>query len=106
MNYSNDKDKNFAENLAIISSRKLDFLKIFIEALKMDPESKGAVTPSLIYEIRQIIASLDPLLFLTQKERQEGRLYLSTQLKDLDERKIGEEIYKRMREWPDNKSDD
>lgn len=90
----NDRDMNFSENFVIISSRKTDFLTIFIEKLRA--ENEEIITPNLISEIVHIVAKLDPLLFLSQMELNEGHLHLDTRLEELDREKIGEEIAKRM----------
>ncbi len=89
-----DKEMNFSENFVIVSSRKTDFLTKFIEKLRA--ENEEIITPNLISEIVHIVAKLDPLLFLSQMELNEGHLHLDTRLEELDREKIGEEIAKRM----------
>ncbi|WMT53238.1 hypothetical protein [Ferroplasma acidiphilum] len=91
-----DKNMNFSENFVIISSRKMDFLTGLIEKLKSNPEAP--TSPDIISEIVRIVASLDPLLFVSPKEIEERHLYLGTLLEDLDRKKIGEEIEKRMKD--------
>ena len=94
MEDADDRDMNFSENFVIISSRKTDFLTRFIEKLKF--ESKERITPDIISEIVHVVASLDPLLFVSPKELREGHLYLDTSLEDLDRDKIGEQIADRL----------
>jgi hypothetical protein len=94
MEDTNDRDMNFSENFVIISSRKTDFLTRFIEKLKSESEER--IQPDTISEVVHIVASLDPLLFVSQKEIKEGHLHLDTKLEDLDREKIGEEIAKKM----------
>jgi hypothetical protein len=47
MEDTNDRDMNFSENFVIISSRKTDFLDVFIN--KMKSENDKAITPNIIY---------------------------------------------------------
>ena len=54
----NDRDMNFSENFVIISSRKTDFLTIFIEKLRA--ENEEIITPNVFSEIAHIVAKLDP----------------------------------------------
>ncbi len=96
MEDKNDKNMNFIENFVIISSRKMDFLTGLIRKLKSNPEVP--TSPDTISEIVSIVASLDPLLFVSPKEIEERHLYLGTLLEDLDRKKIGEEIEKRMKD--------
>lgn len=90
----NDREMNFSENFVIISSRKTDFLARFIEKLKS--ESKERITPDIISEIVHVVASLDPLLFVSSIELRDGHLYLKTSIEDLDRENIGQEIAKRL----------
>ncbi|MFG1449599.1 MAG: hypothetical protein AAE983_03030 [Thermoplasmataceae archaeon] len=94
MEDTNDRDMNFSENFVIMSSRKTDFLTRFIEKLKSDSEEP--ISPDIISEVVHIVATLDPLLFVSPKELANGHLYLSTSLEELDRKKIGEEIETRM----------
>ncbi len=94
MEDADDRDMNFSKNFVIISSRKTDFLTRFIEKLKSESEER--LQPDTISEVVQILASLDPLLFVSSKELTDGHLYLGTSLEELDRKKIGEEIAKRM----------
>lgn len=91
---TNDRKMNLAENFVIISSRKIDFLTKFIEKLKS--ENKKKITPDFISEAVHIVASLDPLLFISQKELRDGHLYLETSLEKLDREKIGKEIAEQI----------
>lgn len=94
MEDTNDRDMNFSENFVIISSRKTDFLTGLIKELKPTPEVH--IPPHIISEIVHIVASLDPLLFVSSKELKDGHLYLGTLLEELNREKIGEEIEKRI----------
>ena len=93
MEDTNDRDMNFSENFVIISSRKTDFLTRFIANLKSEREER--IPPNSISEVVHIVASLDPLLFVSPSELREGHLHLDTQLEDLDREKIGEEVYRK-----------
>ncbi|MHB8357971.1 MAG: hypothetical protein ACYDCP_00495 [Thermoplasmataceae archaeon] len=90
----NDRDMNFSENFVIISSRKTDFLTIFIEKLRA--ENEEIITPNVISAIVHIVAKLDLLLFLSRTELKEGYLHIDTSLEELDREKIGEEIAKKL----------
>ena len=90
----NDREMNFSENFVIISSRKTDFLGIFIN--KMRSENMETMTPNLISYLVEVVASLDPLLFVSPKEIKDGHLYLETSLEELNRERIGEEIARRM----------
>lgn len=85
---------NFSENFIVIASRKADFVEKFIERLKEEREL--SMTPKDISEIAETVAKLDPLLFLSLKEKNEGHLYFGTSMEDLDREKIAEEIYKKL----------
>ncbi|QRF75300.1 hypothetical protein Thermo_00794 [Thermoplasmatales archaeon] len=100
MEDTNDRDMNFSENFVIISSRKTDFLTIFIKIFiqKLKSEGKVHITPGIISKIVHIVASLDPLLFVSPSELEEGHLHLDTKLEKLDREKIGEEVYRKMSE--------
>ncbi len=91
---TNDRDMNFSENFVIISSRKTDFLSIFINNMKS--ENNKTMTPNLISYMVRVVASLDPLLFVSPKEIKDGHLYLETSLEELNREKIGEEIARRI----------
>ena len=91
---TNDRDMNFSENFIIISSRKTDFLSIFINNMKS--ENNKTMTPNLISYMVRVVASLDPLLFVSPKEIKDGHLYLETSLEELNREKIGEEIARRI----------
>lgn len=91
---SDDREKNFSENFVIISSRKTDFLREFIDKIKF--ENKETITPVHIREMVHVVASLDPLLFVSPNEIKEGHLFLETQMEELDREKIGEELARRL----------
>ena len=94
MEDTNDRDMNFSENFVIISSRKTDFLRIFIN--KMKSENDKSITPNIILYLVGVVASLDPLLFVSPKEIKDGHLYLETSLEELNRERIGEEIARCM----------
>ena len=94
MEDTHDRYMNFSENFVIISSRKTDFLSIFIN--KMRSENMETMTPNLISYLVEVVASLDPLLFVSPKEIKDGHLYLDTSLEELNREKIGEEIAKHV----------
>ena len=91
-----DGNMNFSENLLIISSRKAEFLYKFIERLKKEDDE--SLTPTAISEIVGIVASLDPLLFVSPKELKEKRLFLDTTLEDIDRGKIGNTIAEKIKD--------
>ena len=85
-----DKIKNFSENYIIISSRKIDFVVKFIKNLASE---KGIIlSPDAISRIVDIVAKLEPILFLSPRELKENRIYLNTPMEELDRNRIGEKI--------------
>ena len=94
MEDTHDRYMNFSENFVIISSRKTDFLDVFIN--KMKSQNDKAITPNIILYLVGVVASLDPLLFVSPKEIKDGHLYLDTSLEELNREKIGEEIAKHV----------
>ncbi len=94
MEHSDEESFNFTENYLLITSRKTDFSTRFIE--KFRSEHKELVIDDLIFKVAEIISKMDPLLFISEKERKEGHLWLKTPLSDISLREIGEEIAKCM----------
>lgn len=90
----NDKDMNFSENFLIISSRKLDFLSALVNILRTKQDKN--MTPETITTLVETVAKLDPLLFISAKERKVGHLLWSISLEDLDREMIGNEIESRL----------
>ena len=95
MGSDEEKFKNFLENLAIVILRKLDFFNIYMKNLaeKVGEDEAGRVEP----EILKILSSMDPIFFLSKRELDMGRIIASTELKDIEGRKIGEVIAESLR---------
>jgi hypothetical protein len=86
---------NFLENLAIVVLRKLDFFNIYMRNLaeEVGEDEADRVEP----EILKFISSMDPIFFLTKRELDMGKIIASSELKDIDRKKIGELIADSLR---------
>lgn len=86
---------NFLENLAIVVLRKLDFFNIYMRNLaeEVGEDEADRVEP----EILKFISSMDPIYFLTKRELDIGKIIASSELKDIDRKKIGELIADSLR---------
>ena len=95
MGSDEEKFKNFLENLAIVILRKLDFFNIYMKNLaeEVGEDEAGRVEP----EILIILSSMDPIFFLSKREMDMGRIIASTELNDIEGRKIGEVIAESLR---------
>ena len=86
---------NFLENLAIVVLRKLDFFNIYMRNLaeEVGEDKADRVEP----EILKFISSMDPIYFMTKRELDIGKIIASSELKDIDRKKIGELIADSLR---------
>lgn len=86
---------NFLENLAIVVLRKLDFFNIYMRNLaeEVGEDEADRVEP----EILKFISSMDPIYFMTKRELDIGNIIASSELKDIDRKKIGELIADSLR---------
>lgn len=86
---------NFLENLAIVVLRKLDFFNIYMRNLaeEVGEDEADRVEP----EILKFISSMDPIYFMTKRELDIGKIIASSELKDIDRKKIGELIADSLR---------
>ena len=86
-----DLTYNIIENIVIMSIRKETYVLSILTTL----EGKS-MDYNLAEKIKLIIANMDPVLFISDKEAKCGHLITNTNLEELDRSKIAEELGKNL----------
>ncbi len=88
----NNNDYNIIENIVIISLRKETYILSILKSLE-----KRNTNNNLKERIKKIIVKMDPILFVSDKEREIEHLINNTCLEDLDREKIAEELKRNLK---------
>ena len=90
MGSDNEKFENFLGNVSVIILRKVDFFNIYMKNLsgEVGEEEAGRVEPMIL----KALSMMEPGLFLSKRELEMGCIIASTELKDINRKKIGEMI--------------
>ena len=90
MDSDEEKFENFLKNISVIIMRKIAFFKIYMKTLA---DEVGEVEAKhLDPDILKTLSSMDPQFFVSKKELEAGSIIASTELEDIDRKKIGEII--------------